>query len=258
MYMDEINSLKEKTELILEISSLLMVSGASTARVNSNIERFSSVLNCEASSFVSHKSIVTTLSDKNSNETFTKVVNIPGHQINFQIIASISKASWSAIEDGWDIGRIKSEIDNVKNIVRYPRIVVLLAVSIAGAGFCKIFGGDYSNMLMAFVSTFIGLFIAQSSHKKGFNHYIGVYLGAFTASSVAYISAYYRIGMSPEATISTSVLFLIPGVALINSFSDMLDNRFLIGMARLVNGLVITSAIAFGVFSSTLIYNLFV
>ena len=55
MYMDEINSLKEKTDLILEISSLLMVSGVSTARVNSNIERFSCVLNCEASSFVSHK-----------------------------------------------------------------------------------------------------------------------------------------------------------------------------------------------------------
>ena len=116
-----------------------MVSGASTAHVNSNIERFTSVLNCEASSFVSHKSIVPTLSYKNSKEPFTKVFNIPDHQINFQMIASISKASWSAIEDGWDIERTKSEIDNVKNIVRYPIIVVLLAVSIARAGFCKIF-----------------------------------------------------------------------------------------------------------------------
>ena len=92
-------------------------------------------------------------------------------------------------------------------------------------------------MLMAFVSTVIGLFIAQSFHKKGFNYYIGVYLRACTASSVAYISAYYRIGMSLEVTILTSVLFFIPGVALINSFSDMLDNRFLIGVARLVNGM---------------------
>ncbi len=249
--------LKERANVILEISSLLMSSGASTTRVNNNIERFSSVLNCEASSFVSHKSIVTTLRDKNSGEEITKVVNILGHQINFQLIASMSKASWQAIEEDWSLDRIVSEVGKIKKTKHYPRFLVLLMVSFAGAGFCKIFGGDYWNMLVTFVSTFIGLFVVQTSHKHKFNHYIGVYLGALIASFSAYVGAYFNIGAVPEASISTSVLFLIPGVALINSFSDILENRFLIGIARFVHGIVIILSIALGIFTSTLINELF-
>lgn len=139
--MDSSNKLENIANLILEIASLLMMSGANTNRVHLNIDRFASVLNCEVYSFISHKTIILTLTDSETNEAYTRVRKIPPHRINFSTIASISKASWNAISEDWSMEQIETELKRIKEQKRYPRIVVLIAVSFAGMGFCNIFGG---------------------------------------------------------------------------------------------------------------------
>ena len=54
---------------------------------------------------------------------------------------------------------------------------------------------------------------------------------------------------------STSVLFLIPGVPMMNSFSDLIDGNILNGITRGVNVLIIAFAIALGLLMGLLIYN---
>ncbi|MBJ2174918.1 threonine/serine exporter family protein [Aureibaculum sp. A20] len=254
--MDTTNRLKQVADLLLEISSLLMVSGANTNRVDLNIDRFASVLNCESFSLISQKTIILTVVDIKTGENYTKVKNLPSHKIDFTILSLISKASWNAIEEGWSLSNIRDEINRLKNQKRYPRIVVLIAVSFAGAGFCKIFGGDYLNLLIAFVSTFCGLLILQETHKKLFNVYINVFLASLTASTIASLGVYFNLGTQPEAALATSILFLVPGVALINSFSDLLDKNVLNGMVRFANGVMTVLAMALGLFIAMLIFEL--
>jgi len=255
--MDISQSQLEKTaNLLLEVSSMLMVSGANTNRANLSITRFASVLNYKAFSMVSHKTIVMTLIDERTSESCTRVQNIPPYIINFEIISLISKASWKAIDEGWDIVQIKSEISKIKKVKRYPKIIVLIAVSLAGAGFCNIFGGDYLNMTVAMVSSFIGLLVVQTTHNLKYNVYIRTFLGSFFASSLASIGVIYSIGENPQTALATSVLFLVPGVALINSFTDLFDNNVLNGMVRFATGLMTVLAIALGLFTAMIIFQL--
>jgi len=233
-----------------------MMSGANTIRVNLNIIRFASVLNCEAFSFISHKTIVLTLKDSETNETYTRVKNIPANHINFSIIASISKASWIAISENWSMERIQLEINSIKEQKRYPKIIVLIAVSFAGMGFCNIFGGDYINMVVAFVCTFTGVFILQYTHSKKYNVYISVFLASFIASSLASLGVVYNLGEAPQTALATSVLFLVPGVAMINSFTDFLDGNFLIGLVRAMHGLMTVLAIAIGLFTAMILFSI--
>ena len=255
--MDNSQSQLEKTaNLLLEISSMLMVSGANTNRANLSITRFASVLNYKAFSMVSHKTIVMTLIDEKTSKSCTRVQNIPPYIINFETISLISKGSWKAIDEGWDIVAIENEISKIKNRKRYPKALVLAAVSFSGAGFCNIFGGDYLNMLVALVSTFLGLFIVQTTHKLNYNVYIRTFLGSFFASSLASIGVLYSIGQNPQTALATSVLFLVPGVALINSFTDLFDNNVLNGMVRFATGLMTVLAIALGLFTAMIIFQL--
>jgi uncharacterized membrane protein YjjP (DUF1212 family) len=55
---------------------------------------------------------------------------------------------------------------------------------------------------------------------------------------------------------ATSVLFLIPGVPLINSFSDLIDGNIMNGIVRGVNGLIIAFAIALGLLTAMQVYQL--
>ncbi len=254
--MDNEKKLEKIANLLLDISSLLMVSGANTNRANVSIDRFASVLDCKAHRMISHKNIVMTLTDKQTNQIFTKVQSIPPYAINFAIISAVSRASWYAIDRNWTFAQIEKEIEKIKLKERYPRLLVLFAVSFAGAGFCNIFGGDYINMAVAMVSTFIGLFVLQEAHKKNFNIYFRVVLASFIASSIAALGVVFEIGKSPDIALATSILFLVPGVPLINSFTDFLDNYVLNGTVRFAIGLMTVLAIAMGLFGAIIIFHL--
>ncbi len=254
--MDNEKKLEKIANLLLHISSLLMVSGANTNRANVSIDRFASVLDCKAYRMISHKNIVMTLIDKQTNQIFTKVQSIPPYAINFAIISAVSRASWYAIDRNWTFAQIEKEIAKIKLKERYPRLLVLFAVSLAGAGFCNIFGGDYINMAVAMASTFIGLFVLQEAHKKNFNIYFRVVLASFIASSIAALGVVFEIGKSPDIALATSILFLVPGVPLINSFTDFLDNYVLNGTVRFAIGLMTVLAIAMGLFGAIIIFHL--
>ncbi|WP_111306969.1 threonine/serine ThrE exporter family protein [Confluentibacter sediminis] len=254
--MDSSKELIKTVDLLLDISSVLMVSGANTSRVNLSIDRFASALNFKASCFISHKSIIMTLYEEHTTLSCTRVKNIPPHAINFSIISAISKASWNAVEERWTLSQIEREIEIIKKQTRYPKLVVLMAVSLAGSGFCKIFNGDYFNMGVAFISTFIGLLIFQLTHKEKFNVYLRIYFASLIASIVAATGIIFHIGENPQTALATSILFLVPGVALINSFTDLLENNIINGMVRFTTGLMTVLAIALGLFITMLLFQL--
>ena len=254
--MNTSKSLEEIADLLLKIASLLMLSGANTERVNLSITRFASVLDCEVFNLTSQKTIILTITDNKTKNSFTRVQNLPPHKIDFSIISAISKASWNAISRQWNFNEISKKIEGIQKQKRYPRYIVLIAVSFSGAGFCNIFGGDYLNMLVAFISTLAGLFVLQFTHKKQFNGYISVFLASLTASMIASTGMFYNLGANPEATLATSILFLVPGVALINSFTDLLDKNVLNGMVRFVHGVMTVLSIALGLFLAMLIFQI--
>jgi uncharacterized membrane protein YjjP (DUF1212 family) len=254
--MNDSSKLIKTADLLLDISSLLMVSGANTTRINLTIDRFASVLNTKASSFISHKTIVMTLYDKQANLSCTRVKNIPPYIINFTIISAISKASWKALDKKWSLDQIDKEIKRINTLEKYPRWLILIAVSLAGAGFCNIFNGDYLNMLVAFVSTFTGLYIFQETHKYKYNLYIRIFLGSFVASSIASIAVIYSLGAHPQTALATSILFLVPGVPLINSFTDLMDSNILNGLVRFTTGVMIVLAMTIGLFLAMYIFQI--
>ncbi|TNJ42896.1 threonine/serine exporter family protein [Tamlana fucoidanivorans] len=243
-------------DLLLEITTLLMISGANTERINLSIERFSSILNIDTHSWINQKTIIMTLTDKSSQKTITKVQNLPHHALNFLTISEISKASWTATHENWSLDEIKAEIERIKNLGRYPKIVVLVAVSLAVAGFCNIFKGDYLNMLVAFISAFIALLVSQQAHKLKYNMYVRIFLASLTASLVASLGVVFNIGTNPETALATSILFLVPGVALINSFTDLLESNILNGIVRFVVGTMTVLAIATGLFVAMYIFSI--
>jgi len=254
--MDSQEKLEKIAKLLLDISSLLMTSGANTNRANTSIDRFASVLGCKAHRMISHKNIVMTLTDNETDQSYTKVQSIPPYAINFSIISAISRASWNAIDNNHSFEHIEREIEKIKSTEKYPRWLVLLTVSLADAGFCYIFGGDAINMAVAMISTFAGLFVLQEAHKKNFNIYFRVALASFTASVFSALGVIFELGKSPDIAMATSILFLVPGVPLINSFVDFLDNYVINGMVRFAIGLMIVLAIAMGLFGALLIFQL--
>jgi uncharacterized membrane protein YjjP (DUF1212 family) len=102
----------------------------------------------------------------------------------------------------------------------------------------------------------MGLYIFQQTHKMKYNLYIRIFLGSFVASITASIGIIYHIGAVPQTALATSILFLVPGVPLINSITDLMDNNILNGMVRFTTGLMIVLSMAMGLFLAMYLFQL--
>jgi uncharacterized membrane protein YjjP (DUF1212 family) len=164
--------------------------------------------------------------------------------------------SWKVVEDNWSIPQINAEVDRLVALPHYPRFIILSSVALAGSAFCALFGGKGVELTVAFVATFVGMFVRQESLKKRFNPYVSIFFASFTASIISGLSMKLGLGNSPELAFATSVLFLVPGVPLINSFTDMIDGNILNGVVRGIHGLIIAFAIALGLLCAKFFFNI--
>jgi len=246
----------ELGEMLLEIGSMLMVAGANTERVKVTISRIAGAFDCDSQLMITNHALMITLIYNNRVKTFTSVKWVPNMHLNFNIISDISTMSWKIVEEKWSVERINTEMSLLNKKPLYPRFLVIFLVALAGASFCRLLGGEAEEMIVCFTGTFLGLYVRQETMKLHFNFYLCVFFAAFTSSFAVSLYSYLNPGIEFIHALSTSVLFLIPGVPMINSFSDLIDGNILNGTTRGVNVLVISFAIALGLLTSLLIFKL--
>ena len=94
-------------------------------------------------------------------------------------------------------------------------------------------------------ATAAGFFLKQRMTAAHVNHYIVFALSAFVASLCASACCCCP-PPRPRWLLTTSVLFLVPGVPLINGVVDILEGHMLNGFARLANAALLIVCIAVG------------
>jgi uncharacterized membrane protein YjjP (DUF1212 family) len=233
-----------------------MVAGANTERVKMTISRIAGAFGCDSQLMITNHALMITLTYDNKVKTFTSVKWVPNMHLNFNLISDISTMSWKIVQEKWSVERINKEMKLLDKKPVYPRFLVIFLVALAGSSFCRLMGGEAVEMIVCFTGSFTGLYVRQESVKLKFNYYLCIFFAALTSSFLAGLYSFLNPGAEYIHALATSVLFLIPGVPMINSFSDLIDGNILNGTTRGVNVLVIAFAIALGLMVSLLIFNL--
>lgn len=243
-------------KILLDTGALLMSSGANTSRIRTTIMRIASVYGYNAELLVTHRALMLTLFDDDKDYFFSRLKRTSPHGANFRIVSGISRMSWSIVNEVWDFQQIENELDRLRSLPHYPRLLILLMVSVAGASFCRLFGGGLIEMMVTFTATFCGLFVRQETLKMQFNPYLCIFFASFCSSLISGLSIYLHIGEHPDFAFATAVLYLIPGIPLINSLSDLLEGNIMNGIVRGINGMIISFAIALGLWAAIIIYKI--
>ncbi|WEK36915.1 MAG: threonine/serine exporter family protein [Candidatus Pseudobacter hemicellulosilyticus] len=240
---------------LLEISMLLMISGASTGRIRNTVDRISNRFGFITYTLVSQRTITISIYDDSDRCLFNSLKRTKPHAVNFKIIAEVSRISWQIVEEKWSLEQINAAIGKLGELHHYPRLLVLLFTGLATASFCRLAGGELPEMSAVFAGTVLGLFVRQEASKMRFNFYLCVFFSALTASLLTGFICKMVPGINAEISMVTSILFLIPGIPLINAFADMLDGNLQNGLLRGLNGMIISFSIALGLFTSVAIYR---
>lgn len=249
------NEAKRIGPFLLDAAVALLRAGASSDRIRINTERLAAVSELSLQVAISPLAIVLTLTDTAGHVQYHGTGTIAAQGVNFQVISGVSHLSWDAIEGKVTPEEAKERLTGILAKPHFNRWLLLLVVSLAGSAFCYTFGGNAGEMAVGFGATFIGLFCKQELVKHAFNSYIITYLSAVAAGLFVGLVNLGFPHFVLEHAFSTCVLFLIPGVPLINAITDLIEGYTLNGVARGVAALLHALAIASGLATVLFLFN---
>jgi len=234
-------------DLILDIGTYLLASGAHCGRLHSNLGRLASTWGFEINMSPTFKGLLVTVKDINDAEnTVTCYKESPPHVVHLAVLTNVSHLSWKVQEEELPIDVTEKEFAQIKAKPNYKDLPVAVAVGFACAGLCMFSLGDTINATIAFAAAFIGYLVRCFFAKKKFNPMICISIAAFITTLITGLGSIYGLGSHPEAAMATAVLYLIPGVPLINCVIDLIEGYLSSAINRALFGGFILLCIAAG------------
>jgi uncharacterized membrane protein YjjP (DUF1212 family) len=130
-----------------------------------------------------------------------------------------------------------SQVERIQRLASpYNRWTTVLAAACAAAAFSRSTGGDWRGMVVVLVAAAVGQFVRSLLQKRNFSRYAVTFFCALISGFIAV--AGLRLGLSAVAgaTLIGSVIYMVPGVPLINGFIEIASGKHLfVGMQRLLD-----------------------
>ncbi len=239
----------------------LLGCGVHTSRVVRNSKRIAESFNMDVTVTTLMRTMTVSVKPKNlvkdedgKESAYTIVLDVPTGPILFAHNANLSALSWDALDQKLSLDVLRERFEKIKALPLINPWVILLLASLANMSFCKLFGGGAIAMGIVFIATAIGFRCRQLMIKWKLNHYMVFILSAFIASMLC-ASSFTITPADSEIVMITSVLYLIPGVPLVNGVVDIIEGFTLVGVARLIKALLLILSLAVGLGATLMIFK---
>ncbi|MDE6717634.1 MAG: threonine/serine exporter family protein [Muribaculaceae bacterium] len=236
----------EMCAFLAKYSSSLFTSGSTCIRLEKNVTRIAEAYGMTVEVTILPRHIHLTVHDPDYHEVVTAITSIGEGPISFDINTRLSKLSWQIADGKIGFCEAREVYDRLVHSPYHSVFSLPFIVGCANASFCRLFGGDWMAMGVVFVATFVGFVLKQVLMKKDVDSRLIVFICAFVSAILAGGDGLFGLSATPEIAMGTSVLYLVPGIPFINSFSDMLDRHYICAFGRLMNAIVITFCLSAG------------
>ena len=225
--------IQELTNFLSEYTAKMLSIGTYTARIERCVRRIADAYDYEASLMIFVRHFIISVMDPADNSIRrTYVKTGAAAQISFDLISELSALSWEIYDEKIPLARARASFAEILASQKKSFAKTLVLLSVANAAFCELFGGDGGAMALVFAATAFGICARHLLSRFKIN------------LKVQYIA------------VGSSILFLIPGVWLINSVFDILNENMLVGISRGLNTGLLIICIAIGLFLTLSISNL--
>lgn len=236
--------LKAILDFATDFAACMLASGASTLRVIRCTKRVTDSLGVDIEMSTTFRHFTISARERHTGQCTTRVVSLPPMPVSFERTTDLSALSWEAHDRCLTLEQLRERFADVTAKRPMNPFVVLLLISVANACFCRLFGGDITSMAIVFCSTLAGFSLKKYMQSFGINDYLVFIVCSFVASICSSVALTFDC--TAQTAIAASVLYLIPGVPLINGIIDMVEGHILVGFSRLVSATMLIICIAIG------------
>lgn len=237
---------REILEAINQIGYLLLQHGAEIYRIEESLTKM-----CQGAGFdnihifavPSYFTITLTLKDgslyTSSRRSHYNHIHLDHLYDLNNLVRNVSNNQLSLLEINQEIKRIQSSKLNLTYIK--------MGYIISAAMFCVFFGGGIKETLLSGFIGFILYHFIYLLEKLGINSMVRTILSSMVLATIAIFAYRLHLISNQHATIIGSLMLLVPGLAITNSFRDIINGDFLSGLICMAESMLIAASIAIGV-----------
>lgn len=248
-------SSKEVCLFLSEYAVALLGCAATCIRLERNLRRMADAFGMEVELFIMPRHIHITVCHKDGDDMFTTLAAVRPAPISFYLNTKLSQLSWHVADDRLSLEVARHRFSHIlKSDNETPWLTLLLA-SLANASFCGIFRGDAMSMLIVFAATAIGFRMKQMLAAAHIDGRVIFFLCALVSALVGCAGFFISPHGTPAVAVGTSVLYLVPGIPFLNSFSDLLYRHYICAFSRFIDAVILTACLSLGLCLAMCIMN---
>lgn len=225
---------------------IMLKSGAETYRVEETITRMLGTAQVDTvETVVLTTGIFVTLDNENI-ENISIIKRVESRGMNLNRIERVNAVSRKFCAGEITLEEAYAELKTIKGR-QYRRTTYNLATVGVCAGFAPLFGGSWEEICGAALA---GVVLALITTIGKYLHIHGFILNAFSAFGVALTAIFLKnmFGtINMNTVIISSIMPIVPGVAITYAIRDSLQGDYLAGAARTMEAFMTAVAIALGV-----------
>ena len=237
---------RDVARLLVDIGVLLLRSGAHSERTVRNLKRFAASFGYQPDIFVAFSGITLTVHDHSRGQSTTLFGRVDSHGVRLSVVAAISQLSWHVLEAPMTVDDIHSELERIAALPHFPRWVTLLMIGLGCGALSRLAGAEWLITLFTAIASGVALWVRMKMTEWKFNTFLVIGSSATVATLIGGLAKVLQLGPTSGLAIAASVLFLIPGVPLINAVVDLINGHISVGIGRSVMGMGVAFFIAVG------------
>ena len=227
---------------------IMLENGAETVRVEDTVSRILLTSKCEyAEVFATPTGIFASL-DNSDIELMTIIRRTKKRSINLNRIALANSISRDFCDGKLTLEAAMYRIQQIKTEPEYTPWIIIASTGMVAGFFAIVFGGDVSDMGVSLLCGILFGLIQYSLSTLAISKFFIDILGGILCALIPFICVrFLAFGSHFDLIVISSIMPMVPGVAITNAIRDTLHGELLSGVARAMDAFIIASSVATGV-----------
>ena len=226
---------------------IMLCSGAETYRVEDTMYHILKTSNIESTQVIAMMTgLVVTLNDPGFEQPVTMMCRVSERSTNVSNIVKVNDISRRYCEGKISLEEAYEELKHAKG-KQYNRLLYNFATIGIAVGFAMMFGGSLHDIIAAAVvgAVLAGVMTIGKIAKLS-SVLVHVLSGLGIAMLTVVIQRVLFADLSVNIVIASSIMPIVPGVAITNAIRDTIQGDYLSGCARILEAFLVAMAIAVG------------
>lgn len=224
---------------------LLLESGAETYRVEETMVRIAHSFAIEdAQSFITPTGLMLSITMDGKTSSYIQRVQIRG--VDLHKIDRVNGLSRKLSSHHMSVDELKVELQSINQEKRYSLPVTVFFSALGAGAFGIFFHGTMVEALAAFMIGIVIKTISMYLDKVRTNAFFSNSITAGVTAFLAILYHNYIPSSNLDIIIISSIMLLVPGLAITNAIRDTVAGDFLSGISRATEAFLIAIAIAVG------------